>query len=259
MKTTRTPKIRILAILLLAAGIVSIAAVTTFYMLKNSDTMQASVPEQRKSTPKNVEKKDEGTVAADTTLGSGFGVKYPKGWTNVHTGAVQPESRSPQLDENVITSPSGAVQVTLSVSTNASRAKPTCTADFIQLKYVDAENTALPKFDAGRFVAYVVYFPTYKLYQYHVGLQQNTEAIRNVTVNSNTACDYMFSEFIEKESSIPNVSKTTTTLAITFAGLASSGQTLKPGITENEVTAKLSGAEYEQAKQIVRSLFTSEN
>lgn len=240
---------------ILIVGLIVIIGFFIFWQgfLKPADIPSTSTDQSGEIT-ENIPAVDPFKLAADETLGSGFAVKYPDEWANVHLGASQPQStKEAQVDTNTITSPSGKIQVTLAVHTLAQH-HPVCRDGYITLKYLQADPDALPGYNEGRFAAYVVYFPDYNLYQYHIGLQKNTQAIRNVNVENNTACNFMFSEFIEKNSSLPNVPVTTTTLSINFVDLVSKGQDLKPGITEAEVAGMLTGIEYEQAKAIVRSV-----
>ena len=194
------------------------------------------------------------TVAYDESLGSGFAVNYPEGWTNVHESATDPEAASSiQTDRNIITSPSGNLQVILQVQTNR-KIGTRCTPSYIKLKHLEAGQAELAGYKEGRFAFYVVYFPSLNLYQYHAGLQKNTIAVRSVTLDNNTACNFMFSEFIERESSKPNVPVTYTLLGIKAVNLYD-GDNLKRGVTETEVIEALSGDEYEQAKEIVSSAY----
>lgn len=244
--------------LIILTSIIALSVIIGFIFLRGfleSRGIQNVKTDQREQKVENPPEADSFELASDQTLGSGFAVKYPDGWTNVHTGAPQPQSQSePQTDQNTITSPSGKIQVVLKVDTLA-QIGGLCGDGYITLKYLNADTDPLPSYNEGRFVAYVVYFPDFNLYQYHVGLQKNTEAIRQVTLENSMACNFMFSEFIQRDSLLPNVPKTTTTLNITFPDLVSKGQDLKAGIGEAEVAARLSGVEYEQAKAIVRSLY----
>jgi hypothetical protein len=192
-------------------------------------------------------------TAKDETLGSGFTISYPKEWSRAHRGATNPTSLNEnQKDETIITSPSGAYEVVLRVQTNIITTSA-CTPDYLRLKYLRADETSLPSYPEGRFVEYVVFFPSYNLYQFHVGLQKNTVPIREVTTENNTACRFMFSEFIQQASNTPNVPLTSTYLAIRPKSLLD-GDNVKPGITEIQIKEKLSGVEYEQAKTIITSL-----
>jgi hypothetical protein len=250
------PKKAVITIAILL-GIVCLVAVV-FYFLSNSkdDSMSSSVQEESAAVQEAPEQQDTpepGLTASDTTLGSGFSITYPKEWQATHTGADTPESSTvTQTDETILTSPSGQYQVVFKVQTNI-KTSSYCTPDYIQLKYLNADSNALAGFLDGRFVEYVVYFPSFNLYQYHIGLQKNTEAIRGVTLDNNTTCNFMFSEFIPRPSNIPNVPLTYTFLAIRPMDVLN-GENLKPGVTEQQVVEKLSGEEYEQAKEIVRSL-----
>lgn len=248
--TSKFPLIIILLLIILIIG----CGLVGFYLLgsgksdtpeaRNSDDIRQDIPQTKKpSTPDLLTAKDE-------TLGSGFIVDYPVSWTKTHTGASSPRSSTIQTDENIITSPSGRIQVVLKTQTNI-RTGRACTSDFIKLKYLSTETT--PKFNDGRFAAYVVYFPTLGLYQYHLGLQTNTDAIRNTTPETNTACNFMFGEFVKRNSSLPNVPPTYTLLSIRLLDLQA-GENLRSEITEVEVANSLTGAEYEQAKQIVQSV-----
>lgn len=240
--------------LVLIIGLTVLAGLIFWWsFLGRADTSTIQT-DQYKGLSENTPAVDSFELASDETLGSGFAVTYPDEWTNVHSGAPQPQStHEPQVDTNTMTSPSGKIQVSLAVRT-LMQPRSVCRDGYILLKYLQADPDVLPAYNAGRFAAYVVYFPDYNLYQYHVGLQKNTQAIRNVNLENNTACNFMFGEFIERDSSLPNVPATTTTLSINFVDLVSKGQDLKPGITEVEVAARLTGAEYEQAKAIVRSV-----
>lgn len=244
-----------LVIVLSVVGLIAILGFVFWQnFLKSSDEPNVT-KDQNKEIAKDIPKVTPPKTASDETLGSGFAIKYPDGWTNVHRGAQQPQSvTESQTDENIISSPSGSVQVVLSVQT-VTQIGGTCGDGYIKLKYLKTDADALPAYSEGRFVAYVVYFPDFNLYQYHVGLQKNTEAIRGVTLENNTACNFMFSEYIQRNSSLPSVPKTTTTLSIKFPDLVSKGQDLKAGIGEAEVAARLSGPEYEQAKAIVQSVY----
>lgn len=244
-------------VLVIALGITGLAMVIgliiwlAFFGPMDMASVTVSKPKEvSPSTPV-----DRFKVASDETLGSGFAVKYPGGWVNTHTGAQKPESKTEtQTDENVITSPSGNIQVTLTVQTLA-KTSNTCRDGYIKLKYLQADAAALPAYSEGRFAAYVVYFPDFNLYQYHVGMQKNTDAIRGVSLENNHACNFMFSEFIERNSTLPNIPVTTTKLSVNFIDLVSKGQNLKAGLDETEVVEKLSGTEYEQAKAIVQSVY----
>lgn len=248
---------RVLVIILILLGIAVTAFGISYYLAYINKTLPASSAETEVETKPNSdqdgEESDSLLLATDTTLGSGFSIIYPKEWQATHTGAATPESSTvTQTDETILTSPSGQYQVVFKVQTNI-KTSSYCTPDYIQLKYLNADSNALVGFPDGRFVEYVVYFPSFNLYQYHIGLQKNTEAIRGVMLDNNTTCNFMFSEFIPRPSNIPNVPLTYTFLAIRPMDVLN-GENLKPGVTEQQVVEKLSGEEYEQAKEIVRSL-----
>lgn len=250
----KTNKTSLILIIVLLAVILS-CGLTGYYLLSSSRSDPSAAPKSNTSqtTPApETPQKPEFLVASDETLGSGFAVDYPKTWTNAHTGATNPQSNAIQTDENVITSPSGHLQVVLRTQTNIQVGRA-CTSDFIKLKYLSTDTT--PKFEDGRFAAYVVYFPTLNLYQYHVGLQADTDVIRSTTPNTDTACSFMFSEFIKRSSSLAGVPSTYTLLSIRLLDLQV-GENLKRGVTETQIANSLTGAEYEQAKQIVQSVHT---
>lgn len=235
-------------------GVIAVAGVIFWQSTQKSVSNPSATVDRPKEGNKSAPVVAPLKVASDGTLGSQFAVVYPNEWTNVHTGAPTPQSTTGvQTDENTITSPSGAIRVMLTVQTNA-QTGGACRDGYIQLKYLQADAGTLPAYNEGRFAAYVVYFPSFNLYQYHVGLQKNTDAIRGVTVENNTACNFMFSEFMRRDSSLPGVPPTMTKLSIKFVDLVANGQDLKAGVDETEVAAKLSGPEYEQAKAIVRSV-----
>lgn len=245
----KTPLIAliILVVIIIAAGLVG-------FGLLNTNKAGAPAPsknKEKRDTPSpNTPKPPELLTARDETLGSGFAITYPEGWSYSHSGASNPQSSTIQTDETVITSPSSRIQVVMKVQTNT-RVGRSCTSDFIKLKYLATDST--PQFSDGRFAAYVVYFPSLNLYQYHIGLQKNTEQIKSVGLSTNTACNFMFSEFIERNSSLPNVPLTRTLLSVRFLDLQD-GDNLKQGITETQIAEQLTGAEYEQAKQIIQSV-----
>lgn len=249
----RRSKKKPVIITLLVAILIAGAAAGWYFFLRPS-TQEAAAPSQNQS-PQQPDTNPAPIIltARDESLGSGFSIEYPKGWVAVHSSASNPTSTTEaQKDETMLTSPSGAIQVVLEVQTNT-QIGGLCTPDYLELKYLQTDTT--PKFADGRFAGYVVYFPDFNLYQYHVGLQKNTEAIRGVTIESNTDCNFMFSEFIDRESSITGVGLTRTRLYIRFPELQT-GNDLKSGITEVQVAEKLSGAEFEQAKEIIRSVST---
>lgn len=255
MKGRKSSRNKILIIISIVGLIVIVSFIFWQNSLRHANSTKVTT-DQHEEIVNNTPEVKPLNVASDETLGSGFAVKYPDGWTNVHTGASQPQSATKtQTDENIITSPSGNIQVVLRVQTIA-QVGGACRDGYIKLKYLKADADTLPAYHEGRFAAYVVYFPDFKLYQYHVGLQKNTEAIRAVNLENNTACNFMFSEFIQRNSSLPNVPLTTTKLSINFVDLVSKGQNLKAGINETNVAEKLSGTEYDQAKTIVQSLHT---
>lgn len=255
MKGRKSSRNKILIIVSIVGLIVIVSFIFWQNFLRPANSTKVTT-DQREEIIKNTPEAEPLRVATDETLGSGFAVKYPDGWTNVRTGTSQPQSTTKtQTDENIITSPSGNIQVVLRVQTIA-QIGGACRDGYIKLKYLKADAGTLPAYNEGRFAAYVVYFPDFKLYQYHVGLQKNTEAIRAVNLENDTACNFMFSEFIQRNSSLPNVPSTTTKLSINFVDLVSKGQNLKAGIDETKVAEKLSGPEYDQAKTIVQSLYT---
>lgn len=252
IRKRRTHNTTLIALLVFVAIIMATGLIG--FVVLNSNKTSAPVPteesKRRVTTKPSTPNTPELLTASDETLGSGFAINYPASWSHSHTGAPNPQSSTVQTDETIITSPSGLMQVIMRTQTNT-RVGRSCTSDFIKLRYLSTDTT--PKFSDGRFAAYVVYFPSLNLYQYHVGLQKNTEAIRGVGLTTNTACNFMFSEFIERNSSLPNVPLTRTLLSIRFLDLQE-GDNLKPGITETQVVEKLISAEYEQAKQIVQSV-----
>lgn len=182
-------------------------------------------------------------VARDETLGSGLLLEYPEEWNKSREAGAG-------SDVTTLASPSGNIQVLMEVKTiRASGAG--CTPDYLELKYLSADT--LPKYADGRFASYVVFFPSLNLYQYHIGVQKNTAAVREVTIENNKDCAFFYSEFIERESSIEGVGTTSTLIAIRFPELGD-GSSLKPGLTEGAVIEKMFGKEYEQAMDIARSV-----
>ena len=253
MRATRQRRKKILIIALVGLlGIIATFLVGYFFISQDIKTSLRSTAETgEKEIPEMKELElPSSKLASDKTLGSGFEISYPKAWTYAHSGAEQPTAKSIQTDETTITSPSGKVQVALKVQTNA-KTSAYCTPDYIQLKYLAIDT--LKNFSDGRFAAYVVYFPSLELYQYNAGLQKNTEAIKGVSLTSNTACNFLYGEFVQRPSSIAGVPLTSTTLSIRFLDL-SSGQSLPKGANEESVAAKLTGVEYDQAKAIVQSV-----
>lgn len=193
-------------------------------------------------------------LARDETLGSGLVIEYPEGWTNVHTGAEDPLSTSEnQIDTNTLSSPTGEVQVLMTVEKN-SQIGGLCSNDYIKLKYLAADT--LPRFTGARFAAYVVYYPNTNFYQYHVGAQKNTAEITAVTTDNNSACRFMYSEYIDRTSTLPGAPTVRALLAVRFPAVGQ-GNNLRSGYSEAQVIERLSGPEYEQAKEIVQSLSVS--
>ena len=82
--------------------------------VKNNTTPSSST----NSTPTTADPKQIALteVAYDQSKNSGLAFKYPKGWTLVHKNAIAGTDNSvAQADSNVVTSPDGAISITLDV------------------------------------------------------------------------------------------------------------------------------------------------
>lgn len=249
---SRNKKTGYLIVIALAAAAIIIGLI--WWLNIHQPTPAAQLPLEKKESKPIVEVPAGPAIktATDESLGSGFALTIPPDWTHTHTSAQNPTSTNTiQIDENKVVSPSGKVQVIMRIQTNTPGGGA-CTNDYIKLKFLSTDVT--PKLQDSRFAAYVVQYPRSGLYQYQVGLQKNTEAIRGVSLTSNTACNFMFGEFLERPSSIPGVPVTRTLLTIRFTDV-SSDENLQSGMTEQDVASRLSGPEYEQAKQIVQSVY----
>lgn len=252
MKTHSRRSRKTLVITLSIIGTVVLLGVVGFLVWKNFLAPQ----QQPATTQSEINAEDlplviPPKVASDDTLGSGLVVEYPDDWTNIHTGAVDPLSTTEyQLDQNVITSPSGEVQVLMTVEKNT-QIGGLCSNSYIKLKYLATDK--MPTFSDARFTAYVVYYPNSGLYQYHIGAQKNTDAINGVTLESNSACNFMYSEYIDRTSSLEGAPNVRALLAIRFPAVGE-GNNLRSGFTEAQVIERLTGEEYDQAKKIVQSL-----
>jgi len=247
---------KIIYLVIFSIGLLAIITVATIWGLNNNKPVPPAAvsPLQKQERNVDVETQSKPIVkaVADETLGSGLVLTIPADWVHTHTGAQDPTSTTEmQTDENKIVSPSGKIMVVMRVDTNA-QIGGTCSNDYIKLKLLQSDT--LPKFPDGRYAAYVVYYPRTNFYQYHIGLQKNNEAIRGVSLTSNTACNFMYSEFLDRKSSIPGVPQLLITLDVQLTDVAKN-RDLNPGVTEQDVANRLSGAEYDQAKQIVQSLY----
>ena len=84
-------------IILIIVSIVGLIAMVSFIFWQNflrpANSTKATT-DQREEIIKNTPEAEPLKVASDETLGSGFAVRYPDGWTNVRTGASQPNQQS---------------------------------------------------------------------------------------------------------------------------------------------------------------------
>jgi len=200
-------------------------------------------------------------IAGDETLGTNVAIKYPAGWTykqSINTTTASDVSVYDKddvvQDQDVITSPSGDVIVTLS-TTVPGGVGGIC--DNNERKVVFIDRAPIEKYPNVNFLAninqntYETTSGSISNTTYSIGASRKTKEIDAVTTQSNTACDLMYASLInfKAEPGTPFIQ-----LGITFGSIKDDDPTLNA----EKIQAKMKGEEYETAKRIVQSMYVKE-
>jgi len=244
-----------------------------FAFWQNYISNDGKVADMAMETQADVEVEPMSDVASEDTFGTNFSIKYPKEWKHDHTftgyqgdGTAQSYA-SPNdevnLDENVVTSPSGNLTVKLS-ATNNTGLGGTCENNSLSL--VSIKRDDIPNYTNAKYVEYIINSKSESdsenRYKFYAGVQRNEQDLNSVSTQSNSACSLNYAGLLNfKTYSADGGHLPLVTLNITFNKLKAPDNSYeyRSVLSLTDIQAAMSGDEYETAKAIIRSLYVKES